>query len=60
MDADILAGACGMLDLVVPEQKKHDLKLLLKYILGQFNSKDAEGSEDGGYSWYTKLLDDHE
>ena len=33
MDVDILACVCGILGLVVPEQKKGDLKLLLKYIL---------------------------
>ena len=32
MDADSLACACGILDLVVPEQKKGNLILLLKYI----------------------------
>ena len=30
--------------------KKGNLKLLLKYILRQFNSKDTEGSDDGGSS----------
>ena len=33
IDVDILACVCGILDLVVPEQKKGDLKLLSKYIL---------------------------
>ena len=50
-----LACAFGILGLVVPEQKKGNLKLLLKYILRQFNSEDAEGSDSGGSSWYTKL-----
>ena len=52
-----LACAFGILVLVVPEQKKGNLKLLLKYILRQFNPEDAEGSDDGGSSWYTKLHD---
>ena len=50
MDADILSCACGILGLVVPEQKKSNLKLFLKYILRQFGSKDVEGSDDGGSS----------
>ena len=33
IDVDILACVCGILDLVVPEQKKGGLKLLSKYIL---------------------------
>ena len=55
MDSDSLTCACGILGLVVPEQKKGNLKLLLKYILRQFNSEDEEGSDYGGCSWYTKL-----
>ena len=54
-DADILSCACGILGLVVPEQKKGNLKLLLKYILRQFGSKDVEGSDDGGSSWVNSL-----
>ena len=50
-----LACAFGILGLVVPEQKKGNLKLLLKYIFRQFNSEDAKGSDGGGSSWYTKL-----
>ena len=57
IDAETLACACGILGLVVPEEKKGNLKLLLKYILRQFNFKDVEGSGDGGSSWYTKLND---
>ena len=57
IDAESLACACGILGLVVPEEKKGNLKLLLKYILRQFNFKDVEGSGDGGSSWYTKLND---
>ena len=57
MDVDSLACACGILGLVVPEQKKSNLKLLLKYILRQFNSVDADGINDGGSSWYRKLHD---
>ena len=55
MDSDSLTFAFGILGLVVPEQKKDNLKLLLKYILRQFNSEDEEGSDYGGCSWYTKL-----
>ena len=44
----------GLVDL---QQRKDDLKLLLKYILTQFNSEDAKGSNYGGSSWYTKLHD---
>ena len=55
IDADSLACACGILALVVPEQKKGNLRLLLKFILRQFASEDVEGSVDGGFSWYTKL-----
>ena len=49
IDSDSLTCACGMLGLVVPEQKKGNLKLLLKYILRQFNSEDEESSDYGGY-----------
>ena len=56
-DANSLGFACGILGLVVPDQKKGILKLLLKYILRHFNSEDVEGSDDGGSSWYTKLHD---
>ena len=55
MDAASLACACEILALVVPEQKKGNLRLLLKYILRQFDSEDVEGSVDGGFSWYMKL-----
>ena len=57
MDAHSLAWACGIVGLVNPEQKKDNLKLLLKYILWQFNSEDAKGSDEGGSSWYKKLHD---
>ena len=57
IDAESLACACGILGLVVPEEKKGNLKLLLRYILRQFNFKDFEGSGDVGSSWYTKLND---
>ena len=43
--------------MYVSKQKKGNLKLLLKYILRQFNSENVEGSDDCGFSWYTKLLD---
>ena len=59
-DANSLCCACGILGLVVPDQKKGILKLLLKYILRHFNSEDVEGSNDGGSSWYTKLHDHFE
>ena len=52
MDTDSFACACGIQGLVDPEQKKSNFKLLLKYILRQFNSEDAKGS-----FWYTKLHD---
>ena len=57
MDADSLACDCGIMGLDVPEQKKGNCKLLLKYILRQTNSEDVKGSDGGGYSWYTKLYD---
>ena len=47
MDADRLACALEILGLVDPEQKKGNLKLFFKYILRQFNSEDAKGSNDG-------------
>ena len=47
MDADSLACALEILGLVDPEQKKGNLKLFFKYILRQFNSEDAKGSNDG-------------
>ena len=50
-----LACACGILGLDVPEQKKGNLKLLLKYISRHFSSEDADSSDDGGSSWYAKL-----
>ena len=50
MDADSLACACGILDLVDPEPKKGNLKLLLKCILRQFIQEDVKGSDDGGSS----------
>ena len=49
--------ADSILVLADPEKKKGNLELLLKYILRQFNSEDAKGSDDGGSSWYTKLHD---
>ena len=45
----------ALLSLFAPEQKKSNLKLLSKYILGQLNSENVEGSNDGGSSWYTEL-----
>ena len=57
MDAVSLACDYRILGLVVPEQKKGNLKRLLKYNLRQFNSEDVEGSDDRGSSWYTKLHD---
>ena len=52
-----LACVFGILVFVLPERKEGNLKLLLKYILRQFNSKDIQGSDDGGSFWYTKLHD---
>ena len=49
MDANSLACALEILGLVDPEQKEGNLKLCLNYILRQFNSEDAKGSNDGGY-----------
>ena len=49
MDADSLACALEILGLVDPEEKEGNFKLCLKYILRQFNSEDAKGSDDGGY-----------
>ena len=57
MDADGLACVCGILSLVVPEQKKCNLKLFSKDILRHFNFEDVEGSDVGGSSWNTKLHD---
>ena len=57
MDIDSLACVCKILGLVAPEQKKSNLKLLLKFIIRQFCSEDAEGIDDGGSSWYGKLHD---
>ena len=51
IDADSILGLVG------PETKKGNLKLLLKYILRQFNSENAKGCHNGGSSWYTKLHD---
>ena len=50
MDADSFACACGILGLVYAEQKKGNLKFLLKYMLRQFNSEDAKGSDYGDSS----------
>ena len=55
MNADSLACAYRILGLDVAEQKKNNRKLLLKYILRQFNSEDIEDSDDGGSHWYVKL-----
>ena len=51
MEADSILG------LVDPEQKKGNLKLILKYILRKFNSEDTKGCDDEGSSWYSKLHD---
>ena len=57
IDADSLACACRILGLDVPQQKKGNHTLLLKYILRWLNSEDIEGNDDGGSSWYAKLQD---
>ena len=58
IDADGLACACRVPGWNVPEQKKGNFKLLLKYILRQLNSEDVEVSNYGSYSRY-KTLHDH-
>ena len=60
MDVDSFTCACAIMALVVPKQKTDNLKPLLKYILRQLDSEDAEGCDDGGSSWYKKLLDHFE
>ena len=57
MDTYSFACACVIQGLVDPEQKKGNLKLLLKYILRQFNSEDAKAFDRGCSFWYTKLHD---
>ena len=55
INADSLVCACRILALFVLEQKKRNIKILLKYIWRQFNSEDVESSNDGGSSWYVEL-----
>ena len=55
VDADSLAYVSGILGLEVPEQKKGNRKLPLKYFLRQPNSEGVEISDYGCSSWYTKL-----
>ena len=57
IDADSLACACRILGWNVPEQKKGNFKLFLKYIFRQLNSEDVEVSNYGSYSRYKKLHD---
>ena len=57
MDEDSLACACWILGLFDPEQKEDNLEILLKFILRQLNSEDVKGSDNGGWSCYTKLHD---
>ena len=54
-DVDSLTCACGIPGLVIPEQKRGNLKLLLKYIFRQFDYEDAEGCDDGVSSWYKEV-----
>ena len=53
LDVDSLHCACGYLD--VPEEKKINQKLLLKFLLRKLNSEEVEASQDGGASWFKKI-----
>ena len=55
VDVDSLAYVSGILGLEVPEQKKGNRKLLLKYFLRQANSEGVDSSDYGCSIWYTKL-----
>ena len=57
LDADSLHSACWMLGLDVPEEKKGNQKLLLKFLLRKLNSEEVEASQDRGASWFQKLHD---
>ena len=49
--------AFGILSLDIPEQKKGNFKVLLKYIFRLLNSEEVGGCDDGGSSCYVKLHD---
>ena len=55
LDADSLLCACDIVGLDVPEEKKGNQKLLLKFLLRKLNSEEVEASQDGGASWFKKL-----
>ena len=50
--ADDLHCACGIVGLDVPEEKKDNQTLLLKFLLRNFNSEEVKASQDGGVSWF--------
>ena len=54
LDADSLVCVYGILVLNVPEQKKGNQKLFLRYILRQLNSEEVKGRDNGGF-WHAKL-----
>ena len=47
LDADSLLCACDIVGLDVPEEKKGNQKLLLKFLLRKLNSEEVEASQDG-------------
>ena len=55
LDTDSLHCACGIVGLDVPEEKKGNQNLLLKFLLRKSNSEEVEASQDGGASWFQKL-----
>ena len=57
LDADSLHRGCGIIGLDVPEGKKGNQKLLLKFLLRKLNSEEVEISQDGGAAWFQKLHD---
>ena len=50
--ADDLRCVCGIVGLDVPEEKKDNQTLLLKFLLRNFNSEEVKASQDGGASWF--------
>ena len=56
MLAILVAGdlhcACGIVGLNVPEEKKDNQTLLLKFLLRNFNSEEVKVSQDGEASWF--------
>ena len=57
LDAASLHCACGIVGLDVPEEKKGNQKLLLKFLLGKLNSEEVEADQHGEASWFQKLYD---